>query len=69
LVFILLKFLCSKYPLIGYLKTKFFGKNSENGLLRGYFETIIFYKDENKNKNFTGVKPGNDLYYRGVKPY
>jgi len=35
-------------------------------IIGGILEKKI-YKDENQNKNFTGDKPGNDLYYRGCK--
>jgi len=35
------------------------------GLLGGILEKKYFFKDENQNKNFTGAKSGNDLYYRG----
>jgi len=35
----------------------------------GGYSDFFFYKGANQNKIFTGMKTGNDIYYRGEKHY
>jgi len=39
------------------------------GWRMGVFQKKKIYKAANQTENFTGVKTGNDIYYRGDKRY